>query len=366
MKNYLFFIFIILCSINTNGQVLTSKALRMQNTIYIVLDVNVDEFYTFRKIDKYYNGTKIDDSKCDNIICIKYKGEYFKRNYDKDIDIRWFGCNEVRIDNQVIINNILEKYGTTYITAGVLEISGTINVAEKASVRGIGIESFIKLVSKGPTDGLSIFRQAALKNFKLDCTETELNLNAAIIVNTWNNVESKAGELTIGDVVLVGNYPKLQGVGLKLKIKPTTDRYALIAFVKFRNIDIYGFRDGVFCDLEYGGGKNISFLNANIFSNIILYYCLRPVRLINTAKATDMISSKATISNNIFSNVIIQHAVGDYPVFYIDGGTAHDINVQIIDWKGLYLQETPKYTSNKLDALPVIYGKIKNNLILTF
>lgn len=345
------------------AQVSFSNARQVENIIYNVLDKNTGQFFSFTKVDKYLDNTSMDLSKCDDVIYLQYKGEYFKRNYDGGINIRWFGCNESVTNNQTIINKILIKYKNAYIPEGEYTFSGTIEIPRYANLHGCGRSAVLKFVSKKPANAIVVNRASTLKGFKLDCTATDLDLSAAILVKAWNTVESNLGELKMEDLIINGNYPQLQGVGIKLSIEPDkANDYSVISFCKFYDIDIYGFRDGIFCSLEYSKGKNISFINANIFENIIIHKCLRPVRLINTADEVDVSSGKATIAFNSFENVIIQHAVGDYAAIAADGASYNKINAQIVDWRGNNLENSRKSKSNTINTtLPGDSLKIKNN-----
>jgi hypothetical protein len=363
MRNLLLSVMLFLCSNHCVSQVSTNNAKRINNTLYDVLDINTGQIFSFSKVDKYLDGKLMDISMCDDVIYIKYNNEYFKRNYEGLLNIRWFGCNESMSGNQVIINKILAKYKKAYIPEGVYKFSGTIVVPEKSSLLGSGNAAVLKLVSKQPATGIILSRWGSLKGFKLDCTETNMDVSAAVLVNAWNDVESDLGELGIQDIVITGNYPQLQGVALKLAIQPEKDKsYSVINFCKFSNIDIYGFRDGIFCSLEYEKGKNISYINANIFENIIIHKCLRPVRLINTADETDVVSGKSAIAFNSFENIFIQHVVGDYAAITADGASYNKINAQIIDWIGNNIENSRKSKSNIINtALPGDSLKIKNN-----
>jgi hypothetical protein len=361
MRNILVVAALFLCSYHCVGQVSVVGAKRINNVLYNVLDKNTGQLFTFTKVDKYSDDSKMDPSKCDDVIFIKYNTEYFKRNYEGAVNIRWFGCNEFINDNQVIINKILAKYKNAFIPAGQYKFSETIIVPENAGLFGSGKAAVLKFVSKKPTDGISLYRGGTLKGFKLDCTETDMDVSAAILVNAWNDVASHLGELRIQDIIISGNYPQLQGVAIKLAIQPKKNQdYSVINFCKFYDIDIYGFRDGIFCSLEYAKGKNISYINANIFENIIIHKCLRPLRLINSADETDVVSGKSTIAFNSFENIIIQHAVGDYPAIAADGASYNKINAQIIDWTGYNAESSHKSKSNIINFLPADPSKIGN------
>ncbi len=357
-----FFLFICGCCFvyTSHGQVSVADARRIENTLYNVLDKNVGQMFSFTKVSSYLDGSKMDKSKCDNIIYIEYKNEYFKRMYEAGLNIRWFGCDELKKDNQVMINQVLGKYKTAYIPAGVFTFSGTIIVPENARLFGSGNSSVLKLTSRSPLHGISLFRRGTLEGFKLDCSGTDMDLSAAILVNAWADVHSNTGESSIQHLQIIGNYPQLQGVGIKLAVTPRSGQdYSVIAFCKFLDIDIYGFRDGIFCDLQYQQGKNISYINANIFESIILHRCLRPLRLVNTADPRDITSGKSAIASNFFRNLIIQHVVGDYPAIFIDGGISNDISAQLVDWPGNYVEATNRSANNTFQVLPSNPAKMK-------
>lgn len=349
-----------LCNQNVVAQVSLADAKRIENTLYNVLDKNVGQMFSFIKVSNYLDGSKMEKSKCDNVMYIQYQNEFFKRVYEGGLNIRWFGCNETAADNQVIINQVLARYKTAYIPSGVFKTAGTITVPEKAELQGAGNNAIIKLISKTPLAGINVNRWGSLLNFKLDCSSTDMDLSPAILLKSWDQVYSNTGESTFRNLVVVGNYPQLQGVGIKLEITPApTKDYSVIVFCKFSNIDIYGFRDGIFLDLQYQKGKNISYINANIFENIIIHRCLRPLRLINTAEAADVVSGKSAIATNYFKQIIIQHVVGDFPAIYLDGAGYNDISAQISDWTGNHVEATSKSLNNAFSILPADPGKIK-------
>ncbi|MBB6271532.1 hypothetical protein HDF26_001959 [Pedobacter cryoconitis] len=353
-------VFLIICSNYSFSQVSATSAKRINNILYNVLDKTVGQMFTFKKVSNYIDGSAMNDSKCDHIIFIKYKTEYFKREYGNKLDIRWFGCDELKNDNQIRINKVLATYSTAYIPEGIFKISATIVVPEKAELYGEGNKSVIKLMSVRPVDALSVYRWVTLRNFKLDCSKTDMDLSAAILVNPWNGIASTAGELRIKELVITGNYPQLQGVGIKLKIESDKKYpYQIIAFSKFYDIDIYGFRDGISCELNYNNSNNISFINANVFDNIIIHNCLRPVRIINNANEDQIAAGKSSISSNFFKNFIVQHVVGEYPAFYIDGGIYNDISGQIVDWTGSYIETSKNSQKNTIKFTPDNPSKIR-------
>ena len=361
---FIFYITFLTCPEITVAQVSLANAKRAENTLYNVLDKNVGQMFSFIKVDKYLDRSKMDKSKCDNIIYLAYGTEFFKRVFEGGLDIRWFGCTETSTDNHAIISQVLARYRTAYIPRGVFPTYGTITVPESAQLYGAGNSSILKLVSKSPLTGINVYRWGSLQDFKLDCSSTDMDVSPAILVRSWDQVHSNTGESTFRNLEIVGNYPQLQGVGIKLEIKPDrpTD-YSVIFFCKFYNIDIYGFRDGIFLDLQYQRGKNISFINANIFENIIIHRCLRPLRLINTADATDVISGKSNIDSNYFKQIIIQHVVGDFPAIYMDGAGYNDVSAQISDWTGNHVEATSKSVNNSFNILPADPAKIKQGTL---
>ncbi|MES2893443.1 MAG: hypothetical protein V4725_15570 [Bacteroidota bacterium] len=345
-----------------NAQVSVVDARRIENTLYNVLDKNVGQMFSFAKVTTYLDGSKMDKSKCDNIIYLEYKDEYFKRSHEGGLNIRWFGCNETRLDNQLIINQVLARYKTAYIPAGIFKFSGTITVPENAQLFGAGYTSQLQLISKSPVNAISLFRRGSLEQFKLDCSASDMDLSAGILVNSWADVQSRTGESRVQHVQIVGNYPQLQGVGIKLEVtRAGSEDYSVIAFCKFLDIDIYGFRDGIFCDVQYRKGKNISYINANIFENIILHRCLRPLRLVNMAENADIVSGKSAIASNYFRNLVIQHVVGNYPAIFVDGGIFNDISAHVIDWTGNHVESTTTSSNNSFQILPSVQARIKLN-----
>ena len=351
MKRYVLAVVMLFCYVDLFAQLNLSNASRIKDIIYNVVDEYTGEIVSFIKVNDFYDGTKMQLSKCDNVIYIRYENNFYKRVYGEHINIKWFGCNENRSDNQLLINEVLRKYKSATIPIGTFPISGSIIIPEKAQLRGYGRNSIIKLKSTIPVDGIVVYRGAVVKDFNFYCTETALDLKAAILIIPWHNNSSRGEETILQNLFLIGDYPHLQGVGIKLQILKDNDQYSLIAFSKFLNINIYGFRDGIFCVLDYKGGNGISYINANIFNNITIYNCLRPIRLINSGKKEDVLAGKSTIMSNSFSDIIVQHVVGDYPAIYADGAVSNNFTTQIIDWSVSHLQETSKSSSNILNNL---------------
>ena len=361
MKNLFIIATYCFFSFNTAAQVSLAVVKKIDNTLYDILDTNTGEMVSFTKTDNYTDSSRMDQSKCDNVIFLKYNNDYYKRNYSGQPNIKWFGCSESISNNETIINKVLKNYKGAFIPAGQFIFSSTITVPQNAVLIGVGKNAVLKLVSRSPTIGISINRGSSLSNFKIDCSATDMDESPALLVNAWNDVGSSLDELTIQNISIAGNYPQLQGAALRLAIRAdNTADYSVIVFCKFYNIDIYGFRNGIDCMVDYAKGKNISYINANIFENIIIHRCLRPVRLINNASDADIISGKAAIASNIFTNIIVQHVTGNYPVFFMDGAVFNKINGQIIDWKGNYAECTGRSRSNTFDLLPEEPGKIKN------
>ena len=362
MKNILFGLLFLLFLQAGFAQVSLTIAKRTGNTLYNVLDKNTGETVSFTKTAVYEDGTKMNLVKCDSIIYIKYVNEYFKRNYEGAPNIKWFGCKTESVNNHIIINKILEKYKTAYIPDGIYRFSGTIVLPDSASLKGNGKNAVLQLVSTKPCTGISMSRATTLNGFVLDCAKTDMDTSPAVLVNSWNDVGSLLDELKIQNISIKGNNPRLQGVAIQLAIENEPGKaYSVIAFCRFNDIDIYGFRDGIVCSVDYSKGKNISYINANIFQNIIIHKCLRPVRLLNNAAAADIKSGKSSIASNIFAGFIVQHVVGDYPAFYLDGGMMNTINAQIVDWPGNYAESTVKSDLNMFNFLPDYKDKIKVN-----
>jgi len=344
MKRYLLATIMLFNYATSSAQLNLAKASRVGNVIYNIIDEYTGEISSFKKVEEFYDGTKMNISMCDNVIYIKYGDSYFKRVYGEDLNIRWFGCNETRNDNQVLINEILRKYKKAAIPTGTFKISGSIKVPEKCQLKGYGRNSIIKLKSVVPTDAILVYRAGVLTDFKLDCTETALDLKAGISVIPWQNNTSYGEEVVLQNLFLVANYPHLQGVAIKLHVED--NEYSFIAFSKFININIYGFRDGIYCDIDYKRGNGISYINANIFNNITIYNCLRPIRLINSAQKEDILSGKSTIMSNSFSDIIVQHVVGDYPAIFADGASSNNFSAQVIDWIAPAFSQTTKSRGN--------------------
>ena len=101
-------------------------------------------------------------------------------------------------------------------------------------------------------------------------------------------------------------------------------------------------------------------MNANIFENIIIHRCLRPLRLINTADAADVVSGKANIAFNYFKNIVIQHAVGDFPAIYMDGAGYNEVSSLLVDWTGNYVEVTDKSINNSFSCIPSNPEKMKH------
>jgi hypothetical protein len=208
-RKLLLILFLFICY-DSLCQVSTLKASIELDTLYNVLNKNTGQVISFKEVNKYLDGSSMTDSKCDNVIYLKYNNRFFKRNYGNGPDITWFSCNESSHDNQEIINVILAKYGVAYAHWGVFKISETIVVPVNSSLYGSGEFSVLKLLSVYPVDALSVYRRASVNSLKIDCIETNMNLSSAIIVNSWDSVYSNAGEIKIHDIVIVGNDPALR------------------------------------------------------------------------------------------------------------------------------------------------------------
>jgi hypothetical protein len=67
--------------------------IRVENTLYNVLDDNTSEYVTYSKVTNYPTGTPMTDAICDGVLYRKSSnGEYFKRNYSSSVNVLWFGA----------------------------------------------------------------------------------------------------------------------------------------------------------------------------------------------------------------------------------------------------------------------------------
>jgi len=131
------------------GQTPRELIKKISDTLYDVLDTQTGENVTYRKVTKYADGTTMSSSKADGVIYRKIENEYFKRNYDGAINVKWFGAvgDGITDDSSAIqnaLNSILpnnietpvgggpesRRFGTVYIPDGIYRVDASLMVSD--------------------------------------------------------------------------------------------------------------------------------------------------------------------------------------------------------------------------------------------
>lgn len=81
---------------------------RINDTLWKILDSQTNEWVTFSKVTEYPDGTTISDSNIDGYIFVKYGTEYFKRNFEGALNLRWFGALGLGLDSYETDKEALE------------------------------------------------------------------------------------------------------------------------------------------------------------------------------------------------------------------------------------------------------------------
>lgn len=84
---------------------------RISNTLIKVLDRYTGEYMVLNKVTTWGDGTAMSDLKCDNVMYRKVGTEYFLRQTNGELDVRWWGAiGDNATDNTTAFNNL-----TTFI-----------------------------------------------------------------------------------------------------------------------------------------------------------------------------------------------------------------------------------------------------------
>lgn len=82
---------------------------RISDILYNIIDSVSQRLYTYKKVTTYYDGTAMDDSKCDSFIYRKKGSEYFKRLSFSSPKAQNFGIVGDGTDKTALLNTVLAK-----------------------------------------------------------------------------------------------------------------------------------------------------------------------------------------------------------------------------------------------------------------
>jgi hypothetical protein len=71
---------------------ITTIQQRINDILYDNFDSYSGSYVTLNKVTRYWDGSTMTDAKCDGVIYFKSGSEYFKRSYENQIDVRWYGA----------------------------------------------------------------------------------------------------------------------------------------------------------------------------------------------------------------------------------------------------------------------------------
>jgi hypothetical protein len=83
---------------------------QLNDTIYDIIDStdskNTGKYVTYNEVTEYFDGTAMDDTKCDGVIYRKRldDGVYFRLNFDGMPSASWFGITGGGVDRTALIN----------------------------------------------------------------------------------------------------------------------------------------------------------------------------------------------------------------------------------------------------------------------
>ena len=118
-----------------------------------LLDKNTNEIIIFKRTDKWFDGTQLNDGKIDGTIFIKKDDFFYKRVYEKELNVKWFGAkgNGVSDDTQAFKKAFeflaFEKSKNLIIPNGVFLISETLNLENEINL--IGQIAFKQIMAGG-------------------------------------------------------------------------------------------------------------------------------------------------------------------------------------------------------------------------
>lgn len=125
---------------------------RKTNTLYNILDQYTKESVTYDKVTLYKDGSAMDDSKTDGVIYRKYGTEYFKRNIDSSINVKWFGAKcdfnpstLAGTDDTNAWTLAIAAAGADYSITwnGISKITSQVALKPYTSIKGTGFSSII-------------------------------------------------------------------------------------------------------------------------------------------------------------------------------------------------------------------------------
>lgn len=283
---------------------------------------------------------------------IDANGRRWKRKFTGMLQPEWAGAlrNTPSADCTAAIQKCL-VLGPTEIAAD-FYIAGTIDVSEGQSLIFTGGQLLQKT---NATTSIRVNYGGEARDVLVNTSAINMDGSTSvpvIEVTPWDDPTKMKQTKVTGNII--GNFPQLQGIGVKLYAKTTSagQVYSLIQFAHV-DVNVYGLRDALVVEVAQFATDDIVYVNSS-YIKVYGKNCYRPAQLLNSAALAQITSGNCNITDNDF---IIggQHYVGSEVFCKADGCTVNRFVITPSDWNAAFwIELTAKSSDNTVDgSIPV-------------
>lgn len=302
-----------------------------------------------------------DTSSADNdvTVLVDALGRRWKRQYSGMIQPEWAGAlrHTPSADCTAAIQKCL-ALGPTEIAAD-FYIAGTIDVSEGQSLIFTGGQLRQKT---NATTSIRVNYGGEARDVLVNTSAINMDGSTpvpVIEVTPWDDPTKMKQTKVTGNII--GNFPELQGIGVKLYAKTTSagQVYSLIQFAHV-DVNVYGLRDALVVEVAQFATDDIVYVNSS-YIKVYSKNCYRPAQLLNSAALAQITSGNCNIADNDF---IIggQHYVGSEVFCKADGCTVNRFVITPSDWNtAFWIELTAKSSDNTVDGSISVANSSKIN-----
>lgn len=296
----------------------------------------------------------LDVSSADNdvTVLVDANGGRWKRQFTGMLQPEWAGAlrHTPSADCTAGIQKCL-ALGPTEIAADYY-IAGTVEVSEGRSLIFTGGQLLQKT---NATTSLRVNYGGEARDVLVNTSAVNMDGSSSVPVieiTPWNDPTKTKQTKVTGNII--GNFPELQGIGVKLYAK-TTSAGQVYSLIQFAHVDVavYGLRDALVVEASQFETADIVYVNSS-YIRVYSKNCYRPAQLLNSAALAQIASGNCNIADNDF---IIggQHYVGSEVFCKADGCTGNRFVITPSDWNtAFWIDLTAKSSGNTVDgSIPV-------------
>ena len=302
----------------------------------------------------YFALDSSDTTSSDNdvTVLVDAAGRRWKRQYSGMIQPEWAGA--LRYPSSADCTSAIQKclaLGPTEIAADYY-IAGTIEINEGQSLIFTGGQLLQKT---NATTSIRVNYGGEARDVLVNTSAVDMDGSApvpVIEVAPWSHPTKMKQTKVTGHII--GNFPQLQGIGVRLYAKTTSaeQTYSLIQFAHV-DVTVYGLRDALVIDVTQFATDDIVYVTSS-YIKVYSKNCYRPVQLINNAALAQITSGNCGIADNDF---ILggQAYVGSEVFCHADGCTGNRFVIAPSDWNAAFwINLTAKSFDNTVDgSIPV-------------